>query len=329
MKDLCGKYGIPTAAYARFDEPDAAKEYIVRHGPRVVVKADGLAAGKGVIVCHSQHEAFAAVDHLMTERAFGAAGDEVVIEQFLEGEEVSFFALVDGTTALPLATAQDHKQAHDGDRGPNTGGMGAYSPAPILTPALEAKIMERIVRPTIAAMAAEGRPYKGVLFVGLMIEAGEPSVLEFNVRFGDPECQALLLRLESDLLDAILACVEGKLAGTTLRWTDAASLVVVMASKGYPGWYEKSTEIAGLAEAAEIEGVKIFHAGTRRENGSLLADGGRVLNVAALGRTVAEAQRQAYRAIDRIRWPHGFCRRDIGWRAIPAQATGRRKNANA
>ncbi|MEQ8194725.1 MAG: phosphoribosylamine--glycine ligase [Rhodospirillales bacterium] len=316
MKDLCAKYGIPTGEYERFDEPDAAKEYVIRHDAPIVVKADGLAAGKGVILCHNKNEAFAAIDHVMTERAFGEAGDEIVIEEFLRGEEASFFALVDGATAVPLVSAQDHKAAHDGDKGPNTGGMGAYTPAPIVTPAMTDTIMETIITPTIQGMAAEGRPFKGVLFAGLMIEDGVPSVLEFNVRFGDPECQALMMKMKSDALDVLLACAEGTLDQTKIDWHDDATLAVVMASNGYPGHYAKGSEIRGLEDAGAIENVVVFHAGTKIEDHRLVANGGRVLAVTARAKTVKAAQELAYKAVDLIEWPGGFCRRDIGWRAI-------------
>ena len=316
MKDLCAKYDIPTAAYGRFDEPDAAKEFILRHHAPIVVKADGLAAGKGVILCRNENEAYAAIDHIMTERAFGAAGDEVVIEDLLDGEEASFFALVDGKRALPLISAQDHKAAHDGDEGPNTGGMGAYSPAPVVTAEMAVTIMERIITPTIEGMADEGRPYKGVLYAGLMITNGEPSVLEYNVRFGDPECQPLMMLIKSDLLDALEACADGGLDKITLEWHDEVALVVVMAALGYPGRYQKGSEIRGLDEALSLDGVTVFHAGTKAEGGTILADGGRVLGVGARAPSVAKAQKRAYEAVDRINWPEGFCRRDIGWRAM-------------
>ena len=316
MKDLCAKYGIPTAGYARFDEPDAAKEYIRAHGAPIVVKADGLAAGKGVTVCHNVNEAYAAIDHIMTEQAFGASGDEVVIEQCLEGEEVSFFALVDGATAIPFGACQDHKARDDGDKGPNTGGMGAYSPTPLVAPALAEEIMDTCIRPMAKGLVAEGKPFCGVMFAGLMMTKDGVKVLEYNVRFGDPECQVLMARLKSDALDALYACATGKLASLKVDWRDEAALVVVMAAKGYPGDYEKGTAIAGLDAAGKLSGVTVFHAGTKRVNGTLVAAGGRVLGIAAQGKTVAEAQRQAYAAVDRVRWPGGFCRRDIGWRAV-------------
>jgi len=316
MKDLCARYDIPTAAYGRFDEPDQAKEFILRQDTRVVVKADGLAAGKGVIVCHNENEAYAAIDHIMIESAFGEAGAEVVIEEFLEGEEASFFALVDGERVLPLASAQDHKRAHDGDEGPNTGGMGSYSPVPVVTEDLTKKIMERIIDPTVAAMRAEGHPYKGLLYAGLMIKDGEPKVLEFNARFGDPECQPLLMRLKSDLLPALVACADEKIDSIDLEWYDDAALLVVMAAQGYPGHYPKGSEIRGIEDADALDGVVVFHAGTKSDDGRIIADGGRVLGVTARASTVAEAQKLAYDAVDRIDWPEGFCRHDIGWQAI-------------
>lgn len=316
MKDILAKYDIPTAAYETFDEPDAAKEYIIKQDGPVVVKASGLAAGKGVILCHNRNEAFAAIDQMMIERVFGDAGDEVVVEEFMAGEEVSFFALVDGETAVPLASAQDHKAAHDGDTGPNTGGMGAYSPTPAVTAALHDQIMADIITPTIKAMAAEGAPYKGVLFCGLMITDTGPRVLEYNVRFGDPECQVLMARADSDVLAALLACAEGKLKKTKIKWKDETALVVVMAANGYPGKYAKGSEIKGLDKAAAINGVTVFHAGTKSDGDTVLANGGRVLGVTATGKTVKGAQTLAYKGVAAIDWPEGFCRTDIGWRAL-------------
>ena len=318
MKDLCGRHGIPTAAYGRFTEAEAAKAYVREQGAPIVVKADGLAAGKGVTVCESVAQAEAAIDEAMLDGAFGAAGSELVIEEFLEGEEASVFVLVDGETAVAMAAAQDHKQVGEGDRGPNTGGMGAYSPTPALDEAGLERVMEEIIRPTVAAMAAEGHPYKGVLFAGLMLGSGGPKLLEYNVRFGDPECQVLMMRLKSDLLPALLACADGVLESFDLRWYEEAAMVVVMAADGYPGAYEKGSAIGGLDQAGAVPEVKIFHAGTKRgEDGRLLANGGRVLGVAALGADIAEARDRAYRAVDLIDWPEGFCRRDIAWRALP------------
>jgi phosphoribosylamine--glycine ligase len=316
MKDLCARYGIPSAGYARFDEPDEAKEYIHRHGAPIVVKADGLAAGKGVIVCRNENEAFAAIDHMMIESAFGAAGAQVVIEDFLEGEEVSFFALVNGPRAIPFATAQDHKAAYDGDQGPNTGGMGAYSPAPIMTPEMADEVMQKIIRPTAMAMAAERRPYLGVLFAGLMVTAAGPVLLEYNVRFGDPECQPILMRLKTDLLETLIASVDGRLEQIRLDWEPDPALLVVLATQGYPGHYAKGSVIRGLEEAAAVDDVAVFHAGTRSSHGRVVANGGRVLGVGARAASFADAQRIAYDAVDRIDWPEGFCRRDIGWRAV-------------
>ena len=321
MKDLLAKYGVPTAFYQRFTDAGAAKDYVRQHGAPIVVKADGLAAGKGVTVARSEEEAFAAIDEALLGGRFGSAGAEIIVEEFLDGEEVSFFALVDGTTAVPLASAQDHKAVGDGDTGPNTGGMGAYSPAPALTPDLEARVMREIVEPTVRGLAVEGRPFKGVLFGGLMIVRGPdgqpvPKTLEFNVRFGDPECQTLMTRFKSDVLAALLASRDGTLKPSDVQWHDAAALCVVMAANGYPGDYVKNTEIQGFAEANAIEGVTVFHAGTKADGGRVLATGGRVLGVTAMAPTVREAQERAYQAVDKLDWPEGFCRRDIGWRAV-------------
>jgi len=314
-KDLCRANGIPTAAYERFTQAAAAKAYARDRGAPLVVKADGLAAGKGVIIAQTLAEAEAAID-MMLGGGLGEAGAELVIEEFLEGEEASFFALCDGATAIPLASAQDHKRAFDGDEGPNTGGMGAYSPAPMIDAAMTARVMDEIVRPTLSAMQAIGAPYKGVLYAGLMMTAEGPKLIEYNVRFGDPECQVLMLRLMSDLVPGLLASRDGMLKSLDLRWYPQAALTVVMAARGYPGPYAKGSVIEGLEAAAAVEGVEIFHAGTKAEDGRILADGGRVLNVSALGRTVREARSRAYEAISRIHWPDGFCRHDIGWRAM-------------
>ena len=316
-KDLCAKYDIPTARYARFADPTAAKAYLRAEGAPIVVKADGLAAGKGVTVAMSLAEAEAAIDDALIANRFGAAGAEVVIEEFLEGEEASFFVLCDGQHALPLASAQDHKRVFDGDKGPNTGGMGAYSPAPCVTQAIANEVMARIIRPTLDGMAKDGHPYKGVLYAGLMLTAKGPQLIEYNVRFGDPECQVLLPRLKSDLLPALLASRDGVLKDFDLRWRDEAALGVVLAAKGYPDDPLRGTEIKGLdAAGASDPTVQIFHAGTKRVGEKLLADGGRVLNVVGLGTTLAAARDRAYAVIDRIDWPDGFCRRDIGWRAL-------------
>ncbi|MCX7354560.1 MAG: phosphoribosylamine--glycine ligase [Alphaproteobacteria bacterium] len=316
MKDICRKYGVPTAEYRRFTDAAAAKAYIQERGAPIVVKADGLAAGKGVVVAQSVTEALEAVDDMMVARRFGGAGAELVVEDCLIGEEASFLALVDGETALPLASAQDHKAVGEGDTGPNTGGMGAYSPAPVVTQALVDEVMERVIRPTVRGLAAEGRPFKGILYAGLMVTKKGPLVLEFNVRFGDPECQALLMRLKSDLLPALIASRDGVLKTFDLRWHDEPSVCVVMAAKGYPGDYKTGTEIKGLDKADAMPGVKVFHAGTVEKDGKILAQGGRVLGVTARGATVAEAQKHAYAAVDAIDWPEGFCRRDIAWRAL-------------
>ena len=314
-KDLCRSAGIPTAAYERFRAADQAKAYVRAHRTPIVVKADGLAAGKGVVVAETLPEAEAAIEMILGGD-LGAAGAELVIEEFLAGEEASFFALCDGESALPLASAQDHKRAFDGDKGPNTGGMGAYSPAPIVDAAMSARVMDEIILPTLRAMKAAGTPYKGVLYAGLMITAEGPKLIEYNVRFGDPECQVLMLRLMSDLVPALLASRDGVLKSLDLRWFADAALTVVMAAKGYPGDYAKGSVIEGLDDAAAVEGVEIFHAGTREEGGRIVANGGRVLNVSARGANVREARARAYEAISRIHWPEGFCRHDIGWRAL-------------
>jgi phosphoribosylamine---glycine ligase len=311
-KDLCRANDIPTAAYERFTAAGPAKAYVREMGAPIVVKADGLAAGKGVVVAQSVEEAEAAIDAICSE----GAGAALVVEEFLDGEEASFFVLSDGEHVLPLATAQDHKRAFDGDRGPNTGGMGAYSPAPVMTAQMCARALDEIVRPTIRAMKAQGAPYKGVLYAGLMITSAGPKLIEYNVRFGDPECQVLMLRLMSDIVPALVATHDGMLGSFDLRWYEDAALTVVMAAKGYPGAYQKGSTIEGLDAAAAVEGVEIFHAGTTADDGRVRANGGRVLNVSALGRTVGDAQTRAYRAIDQIRWPEGFCRRDIGWQAV-------------
>jgi phosphoribosylamine---glycine ligase len=314
-KDLCREFNIPTAAYGRFKDAASANKYLSKQTMPIVVKADGLAAGKGVIIATTHAEAEAAISACFSG-AFGAAGAEVVIEDFMEGEEASFFALCDGSTALALATAQDHKRVGDGDTGPNTGGMGAYSPAPVMTPAMIERTMAEIIRPTVDGMNKRGTPFKGVLFAGLMITASGPKLIEYNARFGDPETQVLVMRAKSDILAALIATADGVLNTFNMRWSDDVALTVVLAAEGYPGTPRKGTEIKRLAKAAKIDGVEIFHAGTRREGTRILADGGRVLNVTARGKTVAEAQAHAYAAIALIDWPEGFCRNDIGWRAI-------------
>jgi len=314
-KEICDACGAPTAAWARFEDAAAARAHVRATGAPVVVKADGLAAGKGVVVAQSEEEACAAVEEILGGR-FGAAGAAVVIEEFLPGEEASFFVLVDGETVLPIGTAQDHKRAWDNDTGPNTGGMGAYSPAPVLSPEVQEKALARIVRPTVAEMARRGTPYRGVLYAGLMIDAGEPKLVEYNVRFGDPEAQVLMMRLGAQALDLMLACAEGRLAEARVDWADDHALCVVMAAQGYPGDFEPGSEIRGLDALPETSRQMAFHAGTVRENGRLKARGGRVLGITARGATLAEAQDRAYDMVARIDWPEGFCRSDIGWRAL-------------
>ncbi len=313
-KDLCAKYNIPTGAYQRFTRREPALAYLREKGAPIVVKADGLAAGKGVVVAMTLAEAEAAVSH-MFEGAFGAAGAEVVIEAYLDGEEASFFALCDGEKALAFASAQDHKRVGDGDTGPNTGGMGAYSPAPVVTPEICARVMAEIIEPTVEAMKAEGCAFKGVLFAGLMIGPDGPKLIEFNTRFGDPECQVMLARLEDDLLGLLLACAEGQLPAK-VRLSDKTALTVVLAAQNYPGTPKKGGLIEGIEKAERIAGVSVTHAGTKREGEKLVANGGRVLNVTALADDVAQAQTLAYRGVDAIDFPEGFCRRDIGWQAI-------------
>ncbi len=323
MKDVLARHGIPTAWYGRFTDLAAAKAFVRDKGGPIVVKTDGLAAGKGVILCQTVAEAEAALDTMMADKAFGDAGNEVVVEEFLHGEEASFFALVDGDTAVPLVAAQDHKAVGDGDTGPNTGGMGAYSPAPVVDDAMVARVMKDCILPTVHGMKADGTPYKGVLFCGLMISPdGVPKVLEYNVRFGDPECQVLMARLESDALDLLDAAARGRLSGVELAWRDETALVVVMAARGYPGAYVKGTEIRGLEAANAVDGVTVFHAGTKAEGDTVVATGGRVLGVTAIGATVSEAQARAYQAVDALDWPEGFCRRDIGWRAVAREKAG-------
>ena len=320
MKDFFARHKIPTARYARFTDPKAAKAYVEYHGAPIVVKTSGLAAGKGVTVAQTVDEAVAAIDSMMVEKIFGDAGNEIVIEEFLAGEEASFFVLVDGENALPLVGAQDHKAVGDGDTGPNTGGMGAYSPAPIFDVAMQERVMREIILPTVRGMTADGCPFKGVLFAGLMITKDGPKTLEYNVRFGDPECQVLMLRMKSDLLPALIASADGQLKHFDIQWNNDPALVVVMAAQGYPGTPLKGTVISGLDKAAAVEGVTVFHAGTKAETRDgktvIVANGGRVLGIASTAKTVTEAQARAYKAVDAINWPEGFCRRDIGWRAI-------------
>lgn len=314
-KDICAKYDIPTAAYGRFNDAASAKGYIDQKGAPIVVKADGLAAGKGVILADNVEEAKEAVD-AMFGGAFGDAGVEVVIEEFLVGEEASFFALADGTDVLPLIAAQDHKTVGDGDTGPNTGGMGAYSPAPVMTEALERRVMTEIIEPTVRAMADMGCPYKGVFFAGLMITEDGPKLIEYNCRFGDPECQVLMMRLQSDIVPLLKAVANGKLAGKKAEWREDTALTVVMAATGYPGSYEKGSKIKGIDLAAAPDGIEVFHAGTKMDGDEIVAVGGRVLNVTALGQNATDAKAKAYAAVANIDWPEGFCRSDIGWRAV-------------
>lgn len=315
MKDLCADYDIPTAGYQRCYDATSAKAFLkTLHAP-YVIKTDGLAAGKGVIIAETLEDAETAIDEMFAG-AFGEAGDQMVIEEFLDGEEASFFALTDGTNILPLVSAQDHKRVGDGDTGLNTGGMGAYSPAPIMDEAMTQKVMDTIIRPTVAAMKDRGAPFKGVLYAGLMISGGEPKLIEYNVRFGDPECQVLMARLQSDLLPALIACHDGTLDEIELSWSDESAMTVVMATEGYPGAYQKGSEIRGLDEAGSDPKVTIFHAGTQKTGTKLTASGGRVLNVTALGATIAEARTRAYEAIGKVDWPEGFNRSDIGWRAL-------------
>ncbi len=317
MKDMVSKFGVPSAAYGRFTTPDDARAFVEKHGAPIVVKTDGLAAGKGVTICQTIDEALAAIDECMVGGKFGDAGAELVIEEFMTGEEASFFAVCDGENVIPLIAAQDHKAVGEGDTGPNTGGMGAYSPAPVFTQSVEDKVMEQIIVPTVKGMAAEGHPFKGVLFAGLMIDdAGNPKLIEYNIRFGDPECQVLMTRLKSDVLDILDGAATGKLDTVKPEWHDETAMVVVMAAKGYPGSYDKGTEIKNVADADAMDKVKVLHAGTKMDGDKLTATGGRVLGVTARGTSVTEAQKRAYEAVDAINWPGGFCRRDIGWRAI-------------
>ncbi len=315
-KDLMAKYGVPTAAYGTFTDAAQAIAFIRRQGAPIVVKADGLAAGKGVIIPRNEEEAVAAVEDILCGGAFGDAGSRVVIEEFLEGEEASFLAFTDGRLILPLASSQDHKAVYDGDSGPNTGGMGAYSPAPVVTPDIHDKILEQVLKPTIAGMAAEGRPYSSILYAGVMIRDGEIKVLEFNARFGDPETQPLLARLKSDIVPVLLACARGDLSGIELEWHDKAAVCVVMAAGGYPGTYRKGIPIEGLDAAAMLEDLMVFHAGTDEKDGRVVTAGGRVLGVTGLGTTVADAIDKAYRGVAKIHWPEVHFRRDIGQKAL-------------
>ena len=316
MKELLQEYKIPTAAFRRFHNPDAAKKYIAAHGAPLVVKADGLAGGKGVLVCHTERDAHIAIEQIMIQSTFGNAGNEIIIENLLIGEEISFFALVDGHDAVPMASAQDHKTVLEGDKGLNTGGMGAYSPALIADQGMVERIMNDIIKPVARALVLKKRAYQGVLFAGLMVEKDGPKVIEFNCRFGDPECQVLMSRLKTDVVDVFLATIESRLHSLRLEWDERAALTVIMASKGYPGTYKKNTIIKGLTSAKALNDLNIFHSGTRIDgDGQLYASGGRVLGITGTGATIKEAQVKAYQGVDEIDWPNGFCRRDIGWRA--------------
>ncbi|SHE41578.1 phosphoribosylamine--glycine ligase [Litoreibacter ascidiaceicola] len=314
-KEICDAANAPTAGYAHFTDLDAAKAYVEEQGAPIVIKADGLAAGKGVVVAMDVATALDALDDMLGG-AFGDAGAEVVIEEFMEGEEASYFVLSDGKTVLPIGTAQDHKRAYDGDEGPNTGGMGAYSPAPVLSDEIAAKAIAEIVQPTIDEMARRGTPYQGVLYAGFMIKDGQPRLVEYNCRFGDPECQVLMMRLGAQALDLMLACAEERLAEATVNWADDHAITVVMASKGYPGAYEKGSVIGGLDELPEDSSNMVFHAGTKAKGEQIIAVGGRVLSVTARGASLAEARERAYAMVERIDWPEGFNRTDIGWRAL-------------
>ncbi|ANT60922.1 phosphoribosylamine--glycine ligase [Salipiger sp. CCB-MM3] len=314
-KEICDAAKAPTAGYGHFTDAESAKAHVRAEGAPIVVKADGLAAGKGVIIAETVAQAEEAIDD-MFGGAFGGAGAEVVIEEFMTGEEASYFVLVDGTDVLPIGTAQDHKRVGEGDTGPNTGGMGAYSPAPVLSDAVAQKALDEIVKPTMAEMARRGTPYQGVLYVGLMIENGQPRLVEYNVRFGDPECQVLMMRLGAQALDLIHACAEGRLADAQVTWAQDHAMTVVMAAEGYPGSYKKGTVIGGLEGLTEDSFTQMFHAGTAEKEGAIVATGGRVLNATARGTTLAEAQARAYALVDAVNWPEGFCRRDIGWRAL-------------
>jgi len=316
MKDIVSRSGIPTAKYKSFTRAELAKKYISEQGAPIVIKTDGLAAGKGVILCKSISEAHEAVDKMMTEKIFGESGNEVIVEEFLTGEEVSFFVLTDGKVSIPLTSAQDYKAVGDGDIGPNTGGMGAYSPAPIMTKELSNQVMNSIITPSVEAMAKAGTPYAGILFAGLMITENGPKLLEYNIRFGDPECQVLMRRIKSDLLPILIAASEGTLEGQQIEWHDVYSMIVVMAAQGYPGSYKKGGEIAGIEKAEEISDVIVFHSGTKKVNKKIIANGGRVLGVTSLANSVTQVKENVYKAVKKIKWKDGFYRNDIGWRAI-------------
>jgi len=315
-KEMMQKYRIPTSYYEVFDDPKKAKDYIRKQGAPIVVKADGLAAGKGVIVCKTIEEALTSVDQMMEQKIFGEAGNRIVVEEYLVGEEASYLAFTDGKAILPMASSQDHKAVFDGDRGPNTGGMGAYSPAPVVTDEVHEKIIEKILRPIIQGMSEEGRPYKGVLYAGLMIHEGHPKVLEFNARFGDPETQPVLMRMKGDIIPILEACIKGNLSQYKIEWDSRASVCVVMASKGYPGDYEKGKPISGLKEVSQTEDVFVFHAGTSLKDDRVITNGGRVLGVTGLGKDILTAIGRTYKAVEKIAWEGIHYRKDIGQKAL-------------
>lgn len=315
-KDLMQKYNIPTAGYKVFDNADEAKNYAEKHHPPVVVKADGLAAGKGVFICTTMDEAFLAIDIIMNQKAFGDAGNRVVIEEFLTGEEASFLTFTDGETVMPMASSQDHKQVYDNDEGPNTGGMGAYSPAPIITPSMQKKVMNEVMIPVVQGMKSEGRRFKGVLYAGLMITKNGPKVLEFNARFGDPETQPILMRFKTDIVDVFLAVIENRLKDIKLEWDKRSAVCVVMASEGYPGDYEKGKVITGLDDVKDMKDVVVFHAGTSIKNGEIVTNGGRVLGVTAIGTGIKRAIKNAYTSVEKINWDGVHYRKDIGAKAV-------------
>lgn len=314
-KEICDAVAAPTAAWARFTDPAPARDYVTKRGAPIVIKADGLAAGKGVIIAETVADAHTAIDAILGGE-FGSAGASVVIEEFMDGEEASFFVLVDGETCVPIGTAQDHKRIGEGDTGPNTGGMGAYSPAPIMSDAVADAAMAQIIQPTMAEMARRGTPYSGVLYAGLMIKDGQPRLVEYNVRFGDPECQVLMMRLGAQAFDLIHACAEGRLAEAQVTWADDHAMTVVLAADGYPGTYAKGQPIGGLSALPENSHQQMFHAGTAQNDGTVVSAGGRVLNATARGKTLREARDRAYAMVDAVDWPGGVFRRDIGWRAL-------------
>lgn len=324
MKDLCAKYNIPTAGYERFTDLTAAETYIKQHPVPLVVKADGLAAGKGVIIAETTEQALEAATDMLSGNKFGEAGHSIVVEEFLNGEEISYFALCDGETVLPFGSAQDHKRAYDGDKGPNTGGMGTYTPAPVMNEALDKKIQKLVIEPLVEGMKQEGHPFTGVIFAGFMVENNEPKLVEINVRFGDPECQVLMMTLDSDLLTILAAAAQGTLKDVKadVKWKSEAAMCVVMAAEGYPGSYKKATLIQNIEDADNLSNVKVFHAGTAfDDSGNIVSAGGRVLGITALGKDVQDAQNRVYSAVERINWPEGFYRRDIGWRAIQRRSS--------